>query len=175
MNHRFRRLFPLGFLAIAMMIFPAAASAKPPKTLPLAIRLNGGLSLTPTDDGRVEIKADMSGAGKHLGLTKAEAVWSAPQTAIKDLESGVIQEVNIGAGSLNATIANGSSVSGTFSGRLVRLASGRIGHESTFVINGGTGNFTGSSGTGFMRGEADTKSLRFQLDISGSLVWQRPR
>jgi hypothetical protein len=172
MTRYFRCFFPLGYLAAAWTMCPVAASAKPPKSLPLGVCLDGGLTLTPADDGKVQIKADMAGAGRHLGLTKAEAVWLAPQSVIADLESGVIQQANIGSGTLNATIANGSSVSGTFNGRLVRLASGRIGHESAFVIDSGTGHFAGSSGSGFMRGTADTQSLRFHLNISGSLVWK---
>lgn len=172
MIHHFRHLFSLGCLAAALAVYPAAASAQVPKNLQLALNLDGGITITPADNGRVQIKADMAGVGRHLGLSKAEAVWFAPQTVIADLASGVIQEANIGAGTLIATIANGSSVSGTFNGRLVRLASGRIGHESAFVITGGTGHFAGSSGSGFMRGTADTQSLRFHLDIKGSLLWK---
>ena len=170
MTHFFRRVSPLACLIIGLMMSPPAATAKPERSLPLALWLKGGLTFTPADNGKVQIKADMAGVARHFGMSKAEAVWLAPQTVIADLESGAIQQANIGAGTLNAITANGSSVTGSFTGRLVRLRSGLIGFESSFIVNGGTGHLAGTSGDGIMIGTADPESLEFRLKVIGSLV-----
>jgi len=173
MKNLIHYLIPVVASLIPLLSSPEAEAAPPNRQIPLLLPLVGGLDLTPTDDGRIRITAKMSGIARFLGVTKAEAVWSAPQSAISDLESGLIHEVNIGNGTLVASTANGSTVTGSFSGRLVRLPSGMIGHESNFIIHGGEGRLKNVTGSGTMTGSASPQTLEFKLSVTGSMVVPR--
>lgn len=162
-------------VALALPVLVAAATslgatpAAAVHELPLRAWLRGGLTLVPVADGLVEIRADMRGLSLPFGPTDAQAAWTTSAERLELLRTGAIDELRIGSGVIAASVANGSTVGGVFSGTLRRLRSGDIAMDAEFTITGGTGIFRDAGGAGAMRGIADPATLAFSLAVRGAL------
>ncbi len=161
------RLF-IVLIALSVSVVPTL-EARPSATVPLRALFGGKLTLTPSGADAVTIQATMRGVGAPFGPATALATWTTSATRLAGLQTGLVDELTIGNGTLVARTWLGT-VAGPFSGKLRRLASGAIVFQSEYVLTSGTGFLALANGPGTMLGLADPATLDFRLYVEGVLT-----
>jgi hypothetical protein len=155
-------------IALLLMLGPANLEARESRALPLRGLLDGGITLSPSGTDSITLEAKMRGFATPVGPAQAVATWTTGAARFAQLQTGVVDELTIGNGTLSARTFWGT-VSGNFTGTLRRHPSGAILFEASYTLNSGSGFLAGASGSGQMDGISDSVTFAFRLFISGRI------
>ena len=166
-KHAPKLLTPL--TALLFILLPALQlEARESRPFPLRALLDGWITLAPSDADTITLEANMRGFATPVGPATAVATWTTGAARFAELQTGLVDELTIGNGTLTARTVWGN-VSGTFTGTLRRHPSGAILFDADYTLNSGTGFLAAARGSGRMSGISNPLTFAFRLFVSGKI------